>query len=192
MLQDFHFTKFRNRSLGHRAPSLLVGPTNKIIYDSNLNDRKLSIRYIIQNFNTLHHGCAKVAHCVPARWRNFSHYCRPLSQNWRVLSTEKHWPPRRQQTVYTYKRLECKGEVGYIVCHWASREASLRHSSGWGTEPFPLSSVICAPVLYTHPVNIVLLETLWYTVVESCFARLNSTISLHKYEQSGHGRWMFR
>ena len=28
----------------------------------------------------LQHGCAKVAHCVPARWRNFSHYCRPLRQ----------------------------------------------------------------------------------------------------------------
>ena len=26
----------------------------------------------------LMHGCARVAHCVIARWRNFSHYCRPL------------------------------------------------------------------------------------------------------------------
>ena len=24
------------------------------------------------------HGCARVAHCVTARWRNFSQYCRPL------------------------------------------------------------------------------------------------------------------
>ena len=28
----------------------------------------------------LHHGCTRVAHCVTAQWRNFSHYCRPLSQ----------------------------------------------------------------------------------------------------------------
>ena len=28
----------------------------------------------------LTHGCAKVAHCVTARWRNFSHYCRPRRQ----------------------------------------------------------------------------------------------------------------
>ena len=26
------------------------------------------------------HGCARVAHCVTARWRNLSHYCRPLRQ----------------------------------------------------------------------------------------------------------------
>ena len=28
----------------------------------------------------LDHGCARVAHCVTARWRNFSHYCCPLRQ----------------------------------------------------------------------------------------------------------------
>ena len=28
----------------------------------------------------LEHGCARVAHCVTARGRNFSHYCRPLRQ----------------------------------------------------------------------------------------------------------------
>ena len=28
----------------------------------------------------LGHGCARVAHCVAARWRNFSHYCRQLRQ----------------------------------------------------------------------------------------------------------------
>ena len=30
--------------------------------------------------NCLIHGRARVAHCVTARWRNFSHYCRPLRQ----------------------------------------------------------------------------------------------------------------
>ena len=54
------------------------------------------------NLISLGHECERVAHCVTARWRNFS--------------------------------------------HWTSRETSLRHSSGWGTEAFPLSSVICAPV----------------------------------------------
>ena len=50
-----------------------------------------------------------MAHCVTARWRNFSHYCRPLRQYdvWlRVLIIEKHWRPRRQHTVYRNKRLE--------------------------------------------------------------------------------------
>ena len=52
----------------------------------------------------LGHGCARVAHCVTARWRNFSHYCRPLRHYdvWlRVLITEKHWQPRRQQCTET-------------------------------------------------------------------------------------------
>ena len=31
-------------------------------------------------FLQLEHGCARVAHCVTARCRNFSHYCRPLRQ----------------------------------------------------------------------------------------------------------------
>ena len=34
-------------------------------------------------------------------------------------------------------------------------EASLCHSSGWGTEAFPLSSVICAAVLYTNKIVII-------------------------------------
>ena len=75
-----------------------------------------------------------------------AHYV-SVTSDLRVLSTEKHWVPRRKHTVYTNKRLECKGK--YIVRHWTSREASLLHSRSWGTEAFPLSSVICAPVLYT-------------------------------------------
>ena len=88
---------------------------------------------------TLTHGCARVAHCVTARWRNFSHYCRPLRHYdvWlRVLITEKHWQQCRQHTVYRNKRLEFATEL----------IGKLRHSSGWGTEAFPLSRVICAPV----------------------------------------------
>ena len=40
----------------------------------------------------LDHGCAKVTHCVPAQWRNFSHYCRPLRQYdmiWAQRSTDR-------------------------------------------------------------------------------------------------------
>ena len=46
----------------------------------------------------LTHGCAKVAHCVPARWRNFSHYCRPLRQYdvfWAQRSTDRRADSRR-------------------------------------------------------------------------------------------------
>ena len=70
----------------------------------------------------LGHGCARVAHCVTARWRNFSHYCRPLRHYdvWlRVLITEKHWQPRRQHTVYRSKRLEFAteqvGKLRYVI-----------------------------------------------------------------------------
>ena len=85
----------------------------------------------------LGHGCARVAHCVNARWRNFSHCCShyvSMTSDLRVLSTEKHWPVRRQHTMYTNKSSQCRGK--YIVLHWTSREASLRHSSGWGTWSF--------------------------------------------------------
>ena len=68
------------------------------------------------------HGCARVAHCVSARWRNFSHYCRPLRHydvSLRVLITEKHWQPRRQHTVYRNKRLEFAteqvGKLRYVT-----------------------------------------------------------------------------
>ena len=63
-----------------------------------------------------------MAHCVTARWRNFSHYCRPLSHYdvWlRVLITEKHWQPRRQHTVYRNERLEFAteqvGKLRYVT-----------------------------------------------------------------------------
>ena len=64
--------------------------------------------------HALDHGCARVAHCVAARWRNFSYYRCPLRQYdvWFTCSErEKHWPMRRQHTVYTNKSLQCKREV---------------------------------------------------------------------------------
>ena len=43
-------------------------------------------------------GCAKVAHCVPARWRNFPHYCRRLRRYdvfWVQRSTDRRADSRR-------------------------------------------------------------------------------------------------
>ena len=87
---------------------------------------------------------ARVAQCVTAGWRIFSHYCRPLRQYdvfWAQRSTDRRADSTRctQTSVYSAR-------TKYLVRHWTSREVSLRHSSGWGTEAFPLSSVICAPV----------------------------------------------
>ena len=39
-----------------------------------------------------------------------THYV-SMTSDLRVLSTEKHWQPGRQHTVYTDKRIECKDEV---------------------------------------------------------------------------------
>ena len=62
----------------------------------------------------LSQGWARVAHCVTARWRNISHYCRPLRQYdvWFTCSEHREaLTARRQHTVYTNKRLQCKDEV---------------------------------------------------------------------------------
>ena len=93
----------------------------------------------------LDHGCARVAHCATARWRNFSQYCCPLRQNdvWVMCSEHREalaCAPTAQTRVHS-----ARGK--YIVRQWTSREASFRHSSGWGLKRFPLSSMICAPVL---------------------------------------------
>ena len=88
-------------------------------------------------------GSAKCVVCIPRvrKWHIVSllgdvtspttaiHYV-SMSSDLRVLSTEKHCPVRRQHTVYT-RVYSARGK--YIVRHWTSREASLRHSSGWGT-----------------------------------------------------------
>ena len=83
------------------------------------------------------HGCARVAHCVTARWRNFSHYCRPLRQYdvWFTCSEHREALPGAPTTHGVHKQeFTVQGGPGkYIVRHWTSREASLRHSSRWGT-----------------------------------------------------------
>ena len=84
----------------------------------------------------LGHGCARVARCVTAWWRNFSHYCHPLRQYdvWFTCSVHREALPGAPTAhgVCTQTRVySARGK--YIVRHWTSREASLRHSSGWGT-----------------------------------------------------------
>ena len=43
-----------------------------------LNFNQLDIRNLTYLEHVIDHGYTRVAHCVTARWRNFSHYCRPL------------------------------------------------------------------------------------------------------------------
>ena len=72
--------------------------------------------FVIQNVwqLTLHHGSARVAHCVTARDvispTSAAHYV-SMTSDLRVLSTEKHCPLRPQHTVYINKSLAVQGEV---------------------------------------------------------------------------------
>ena len=85
--------------------------------------------------NVLHHGCARVAHCVNARWRNFSHYCRPLRQYdvWFTCSEHREALPGAPTAHGNTQTRVYSARGKHIVRHWTTREASLRHSSGWGT-----------------------------------------------------------
>ena len=76
------------------------------------------------------HGCARVAHCATARWRNFSHYCCNLRLSY-VFWAQRSTGLYADSTRCTQTRVHsARGK--YIVRHSTSREASLRHSSGWG------------------------------------------------------------
>ena len=112
----------------------------------------------------LKHGFARVAHYVPARWLNFSHYCyplRPYDVFWAQRSTDRCADRTRctQTRVYS-ARGKC------IVRHWTSREATLRHSSGWGT-----SSV--SPQYRDFRTRV-----LKYTFVASLFLTLRSNVRI--------------
>ena len=66
--------------------------------NATLRTRKVPVLHSSCDVITLSHGCAKVAHCVPARWHNFSHYCRPLRQYdvfWAQRSTDRRADSRR-------------------------------------------------------------------------------------------------
>ena len=62
----------------------------------------------------LSHGCARV-HIVPLLGDVTSLTTvvpyGTITSGLRILSTEKHWPVRRQHTVYTNTSSQCKGEV---------------------------------------------------------------------------------
>ena len=75
-----------------------------------------------------------MAHCVTARLRNFSHYCCPLRQyDVRYTCSEHRDALAGAPTAHGVHKQEFTVQGGSIVRHWISTEASLRHSSGWGT-----------------------------------------------------------
>ena len=80
------------------------------------------------------HGCARVAHCVTARLMYFPLLLSTTSV-WRLIYV--FWAQRStdrcaDSTRCTQTRVHCaRGK--YIVRHWTSRQASLRHSSSWRT-----------------------------------------------------------
>ena len=89
----------------------------------------------------LKHGCARVTHCVTARWRNFSHYCRPLRHYdvWFTCSDNREaLQPRRQQTVYTNKRLEFATEGGGRLRFVTAVDGGLKRfpSVAWFAHPW--------------------------------------------------------
>ena len=97
--------------------------------------------------DALEHGCARVTHCVTARWRNFSHCCRPLRQYdiWITCSEYREaLTARRQHTVNTNKRLQCKYEVhssplnkygGFVTSHQWMGDWSVSPSVAWFAHP---------------------------------------------------------
>ena len=95
-------------------------------------------QYFTLILHILDHGCARVAHCVTARRLNFSHYCRPLRQYdvWFTCSVYREALPGAPTANDGHKQEFTVQGGKYIVPHSTSREASLRHSSGWGTWSF--------------------------------------------------------
>ena len=111
---------------------------NKQINAKHTNQTK-NTSYLLTNgipiiSNTLNHGCAKVAHCVPLG---------DVTSPTTVAHNDVFWAQRSTDR-RADKRLECKGEVHSSPL---SKEGGFVTSQQWmGEEAFPLSSVICAPV----------------------------------------------
>ena len=115
----------------------------------DIYERTLGIEFEWDWSVGLDHGCARVAHCVTARWRNFSHYCCPLRQYdvWFTCSEHReallgaptaHGVHKQEVTVQGGSTLFATEQVG-----------RLRYVTAvdGGLEAFPLSIVICAPVV---------------------------------------------
>ena len=106
-----------------------------------------SCRLVGTGEDTLRQGCARVAHCVTARWRNFSHSCLPLRHYdvWFTCSDNREaLKPCRQQTVYTNKRLEFATEqVGRLRYVTAVDGGLMRFPSvAWFAHP----CTTCSPI----------------------------------------------
>ena len=94
------------------------------------------------------HGCAWVAHCVTARWRNFSHYCRPLRQYdvWFTCSEHREALPGAPTAHGVHKQeFTVQGGSTWLATEQVGRLRYVTAVDG-GLEAFPLSIVICAPV----------------------------------------------
>ena len=88
------------------------------------------------------HGCARVAHCAIARWRNYSHYCCPLRQYdvW-VTYSEHREALAGAPTAHNVHKQEFTVQGGEQV----GRLRCVTAVDG-GIEAFPFSIVICAPM----------------------------------------------
>ena len=99
----------------------------------------------------LYHGCATVAHCVTAWWRNFSHYCLPLRQYdvWFTCSEYREELPGAPTAHGVHKQeFTVQGGSTYFATEEVGRLRYVTAVDG-RLEAFPLSIVICAPVCYT-------------------------------------------
>ena len=104
----------------------------------------------IPNVRRIDHGCARMAHCVTPRWRNFSHYCCPLGQYdvWFTCSDHREAPTDAPISTLCTQTKVHSARGKYIVRHWASREFRYVTAVDGGLEAFHLSIVFCAPVVY--------------------------------------------
>ena len=108
------------------------------------------LKYCISS-STLYHGCARVAHCVTARWRNISHYCRPLRQYdvWITCSEHREALTAAPTTHVVHKvALTVQGRSTQFATEQVGRVCYVTTVDG-GLKRLSLCSVICAPVLYT-------------------------------------------
>ena len=98
--------------------------------------------------HALGHGCSRVAHCVTARWRNFSHYCPPPRQYdvWVTCSEHRgaliaapaaHGVHKQALTVQGWSTQFATKQVGRVRYVTAV---------DGGLKRFSLCSVISAPV----------------------------------------------
>ena len=102
----------------------------------------------LANYNRLKHGRARVAHCVSTRWRNLSHYCRPLRHYdvWFTCLQHREALLGAPTTRGVHKQeFTVQGGSTYFATEQVGRLRYVTAVDG-GLEAFPLSIVICASV----------------------------------------------